>query len=149
MYKRYQELLDKTRKTSYQVCKDIGMPQATVSSWKVGRSIPKVDTLKLLADYFGVTVDYFVHEIDEIKNPTTNMIFHIRTLDDLFRMGEIYLDDPNSELIESVHIKMGGQDFLNELRKHCSMSSYFKFIGECVSLGMREGINDEKGRNRK
>lgn len=35
--------------------REVGLGNATVRGWK--ESTPKVDTLKLVADYFGVTVD--------------------------------------------------------------------------------------------
>ena len=60
MYNRYKELLKKTGKTSYQVSKDTGIAQSTISEWKSGRSKPKVEKLKILADYFGVDVGYFL-----------------------------------------------------------------------------------------
>lgn len=60
MYEKFQELLTKTGKTSYQVAKDTGISETVFSYWKSGRSKPKIDKLKVLADYFGVTIDYFI-----------------------------------------------------------------------------------------
>lgn len=60
MYEKFVYLLDKTNKTAYQVSKDTGIAQSVLSDWKRGRSTPKVDKLKKLADYFGVSVDYFL-----------------------------------------------------------------------------------------
>lgn len=60
MYNKYVELLKKTGKTSYQVSKDTGIGQNTLSNWKTGRSKPKAEKLKILADYFGVDVGYFL-----------------------------------------------------------------------------------------
>lgn len=60
MYEKFQQLLDKTRKTSYQVSKDTGISTATLSSWKNGNYIPKLEKLKVLADYFGVSIEYFI-----------------------------------------------------------------------------------------
>lgn len=60
LYKKFSALLDKTNKTSYQVAKDTGIAQSVLSDWKTGRSNPKIDKLKILADYFQVSLDYFV-----------------------------------------------------------------------------------------
>ena len=60
MYEKFAELLDKNNKTAYQVSKDTGIAQSVLSDWKTGRSKPKVDKLKLLADYFGVSIEYFL-----------------------------------------------------------------------------------------
>ena len=62
LYNKYEELLKKTGKTSYQVSKDTGIGQNTLSGWKSGRSNPKVDKLKILANYFGVSIEYFLED---------------------------------------------------------------------------------------
>lgn len=60
MYEKFLSLLDGSGKTSYQVSKDTGISTSTLSNWKQGNYKPKTDKLKILADYFGVTVDYFL-----------------------------------------------------------------------------------------
>ena len=60
MYEKFAKLLDETNKTAYQVSKDTGVSTATVSCWKKGEYTPKVDKLKILADYFGVSIEYFL-----------------------------------------------------------------------------------------
>lgn len=62
MYEKLQILLDKTDKTAYQVSKETGVSTATLSNWKNGNYAPKADKLKKIADYFGVTVDYFLEK---------------------------------------------------------------------------------------
>lgn len=62
MYKKFVELLAKTNKTAYQVSKDTGISTATLSNWKTGKYVPKVDKLQILADYFGVDIKYFLEE---------------------------------------------------------------------------------------
>ena len=47
-------------KTSYEVAKDTGISQTTLSDWKLGKCKPKVDKLSILAQYFGVPIDYFL-----------------------------------------------------------------------------------------
>lgn len=60
MYEKFADLLAKTNKTAYRVAKDTGISTATLSSWKKGEYTPKVDKLKILADYFGVSIEYFL-----------------------------------------------------------------------------------------
>lgn len=60
MYEKFVELLEKTNKTAYQVSKDTGIATATFTEWKKGTYKPKVDKLKVLADYFGVSIEYFL-----------------------------------------------------------------------------------------
>lgn len=37
-----------------------GVPQPILSNWKAGRREPSLGTLKKLADFFHVKVDYFL-----------------------------------------------------------------------------------------
>lgn len=41
-----------------EVCRNTGIAPATITDWKHGRTTPKADKMKKLADYFGVSVDY-------------------------------------------------------------------------------------------
>ena len=60
MYKKFEELLKKTNKTIYRVSTDTGIATATLYDWRDGKSTPKVDKLKILAGYFGVSIEYFI-----------------------------------------------------------------------------------------
>ena len=60
MYEKFAELLEKNNRTAYQVSKETGIPQSVLSDWKRGRSKPKAEKLKILADYFGVSIEYFL-----------------------------------------------------------------------------------------
>lgn len=67
MYSKFEELLQKNNKTTYRVAKDIGISSVTFTDWKKGRSKPKVDKLQKIADYFGVTIEYFLEDQGEIE----------------------------------------------------------------------------------
>lgn len=60
MYEKYVELRDGKGVTDYRVAIDTKIPKSTFTDWKNGRSKPKVDKLKILADYFGVSIEYFL-----------------------------------------------------------------------------------------
>lgn len=62
LYEKFVVLLVKHNKTAYRVSKDTGIAQSVLSDWKTGRSKPKADKLKILADYFGVPIEYFLEE---------------------------------------------------------------------------------------
>lgn len=59
MYKKFDSLLKKKGVTAYKVSKETGISTSSLSDWKTGRSSPKVDKLKILAQYFDVPIDYF------------------------------------------------------------------------------------------
>ena len=60
MYEKYVFLRDKKGVTDYRVAIDTGITKSTFSDWKNGRSVPKIEKLMILANYFGVSIDYFV-----------------------------------------------------------------------------------------
>ena len=60
MYETFKRLLEERNVTAYQVSKDTGISQATLSDWKIGKSKPKVDKLSVLAKYFGVPLEEFI-----------------------------------------------------------------------------------------
>lgn len=62
LYKKFEELLKKANVTAYQVSKATDISASTFSDWKSGRSNPKIEKIKKLADYFGVPVEYFYEE---------------------------------------------------------------------------------------
>ncbi len=62
MYKKYSELRDSKGLTDYKVSLDTGITKSTFSDWKNGRSEPKLEKLSKIANYFGVTVDYFINK---------------------------------------------------------------------------------------
>lgn len=60
MYQKFKNLLDARGVTSYKVAKDLGFNPTLFSDWKSGKSNPKADKLKKIAEYFGVTIEYFL-----------------------------------------------------------------------------------------
>lgn len=47
--------------TFYKLAKDLGMAPVVFSDWKTGKSKPKLEKLLKIAEYFGVSVDYFAN----------------------------------------------------------------------------------------
>lgn len=62
LYEKYVKLRDEKGVTDYRVSEDTKITKSTFSDWKYGRSNPKIDKLKILADYFGVSIEYFLEE---------------------------------------------------------------------------------------
>lgn len=60
MYEIFEQLLQKYGVSAYKVAKETGVTQSTLSDWKRGRSTPKSENMKKLADYFGVSIDYLM-----------------------------------------------------------------------------------------
>ena len=60
MYDIFMQLMEEKGVTAYRVAKDTGITQATLSRWKTGKVSPSIETLQVLAEYFGVTIDYLM-----------------------------------------------------------------------------------------
>ncbi len=61
-YQRFEKLLEMHKTTAYRVSKETKIAASTLADWKYGRSAPKADKLKRIADYFGVGINYFLDE---------------------------------------------------------------------------------------
>lgn len=59
-YQKFNNLITERKITPYKVSKDTGISSATLSDWKIGKSMPKTDKLMLLANYFNVPINYFI-----------------------------------------------------------------------------------------
>ena len=59
-YITFEKLLKMNKTTVYRVSKDTGIAASTFSDWKSGRSVPKLDKIKLIADYFDVSLEYML-----------------------------------------------------------------------------------------
>ena len=68
MYEKFEALLKERDMKVYELVKELAkdpetrIGQSTFSDWKSGRSKPKADKLKILAEYFGVTIEYFLED---------------------------------------------------------------------------------------
>lgn len=59
-YENFSNLCHAKGVSANAVAKALSLSSATVTKWKKG-SVPNNKTLKLLADYFGVTPEYLLH----------------------------------------------------------------------------------------
>ena len=66
LYKRIEDLCKENNITITTMCKNSGASRASLSDLKMGRKQNlSVKTLKAIADYFGVTVDYLSGYVSE------------------------------------------------------------------------------------
>lgn len=63
----YVELCNSVNKAPNKVAAELGITSGTATKWKNG-AVPQDRTIKKIADYFGVSVEYLKGETD-IKNP--------------------------------------------------------------------------------
>lgn len=95
MYEKFEELLKKNNVTAYRVAKETGVTTATLTSWKQGKYTPKREKLQKIADYFGVSVEYFTGE--ESIEETSNKGYYIdeetaKTAQEIYNNDKILFD---------------------------------------------------------
>lgn len=69
-WQRYLELCKQKGQSPNAVCNQLGLSNAAVTHWKNG-SVPRNSTLKIIAEYFNVSVDYLVGKTDKQSNSIT------------------------------------------------------------------------------
>ncbi len=69
-YNRFLSAMNKKNVTPYNVSKNTGIATSTLSDWKNGKSMPKPDKIKKIANYLDVTMEYLLTgEEKEIPDP--------------------------------------------------------------------------------
>ena len=53
--------------TQQDFAKVLNYSDKTISKWELGYAIPSVETLKQIADYFGVSLDFFLEPHEEVS----------------------------------------------------------------------------------
>ena len=86
-YNQLEDLCKKNNLTVTALLKELGLSTSKGTAWK-GGSIPKYDTLKLIADYFNVSVSYLFEDepntkvVNTIKgnnNKNNNMGYNVKS----------------------------------------------------------------------
>lgn len=109
MYEIYCKLRDAKGCKDADVARETGVTKSTFSDWKNGRSNPKDEKLKKIADFFGVSVDYLrtgkekeggeTYYLNEETSKMAQDIFENKELRLLFDAAK----DASPEDLETVH----------------------------------------------
>ena len=60
MYEIYQRILDEKGLKNADVARATGISNITLSDWKRGKTVPKLDKMQKIAEYLNVSVDYLM-----------------------------------------------------------------------------------------
>ena len=71
MHDIFAKLLEERHLKAADVCRGTGLPSSLFSEWKRGKSTPKADKLKKIADFFEVSVEYLMTGDDPAKKEET------------------------------------------------------------------------------
>lgn len=69
-YQNFEELCKQRNIKPNKVSKETGVSTATLTSWKQGKYTPKPDKLKLIADFFNVSLEFLMRNEDVQWNPS-------------------------------------------------------------------------------
>lgn len=70
---RVKELREDMALSQSMLGRKIGVKQSAVGMWESGRSMPEINTLIALADYFNVSVDYLLGRDEPAPAPSEDV----------------------------------------------------------------------------
>ena len=124
MYEVFEQLLQKFGVTTYQVSKATGIGQSTFSSWKARKNLISGEKAKIIADYFGVSVDYLMtgeekeggetYYLNDETREIAQEIFENPDLRSLFDMSRKMPPErlkAHIEFIEKLYKQEKGEDY--------------------------------------
>jgi len=76
MYDVFDELMKSRKMNPTEVSRQTKIPRSMFTDWKNGRSTPKADKLKTLADFFGVSVDVFYDDDVKVQNSGQQKVYY-------------------------------------------------------------------------
>lgn len=69
---RIREMRDILGIKQKQVSSDLNIPPNTFSQYETGKREPDLETVKRIAEYFDVSIDYLLGKTDKKNKPTAN-----------------------------------------------------------------------------
>lgn len=102
IYVRFEKLKEEKGVTSYAVAKSTGITTTTLTNWRKGKYTPKQDKLQLIADYFGVTLDYLVTGENYTIEETATLDAGLTELDNRLKEYMLKLNQLSEEKQECV-----------------------------------------------
>ena len=114
MYEIYQRLLDEKGLKNADVARATGISNMTLSDWKRGKSVPKSDKMRKIAEYLNVSVDYlmtgnemeFTAEMAEIDLELSQMKERMK----LYALKLSRLSKSDQDTIMSLIDRMNGEE---------------------------------------
>lgn len=97
MYEIFESLCKKLNVTPYTVGKATGISTSTLSNWKAGRYTPKAEKLQLIADYFGVSLEYLRTGKESEKESISGKKYYFD--DAAAEMAQALYEDPCSRIL--------------------------------------------------
>lgn len=62
------DLLTRNNMTAKDLAKSVGLSGGNITDWKTGRANPSISSLKKIADYFNVSLEWLLEDNDTISS---------------------------------------------------------------------------------
>ncbi len=100
---RFRQLLDRSSITQTELSKRLGFSSQAVSKWYTGKAEPDCNTLKTIANIFGVSIDYLLGNEEETIKIENRERERIALKNALVRTGFMMQnEDLTDELLDNV-----------------------------------------------
>lgn len=133
VWERIETLIKRENISAYKLGKDTGISTASLTDWKKGRSSPKFDKLKRIADYFGVSVYYLTGEVDYFDSARQKKIEFIKS-----RGLDVDLSHYDDEAIDDLYVAYAlKKDVIHNLE----LPEIKKAPSKLMSIESAEGVN--------
>lgn len=97
MYSVFRKLCNDRNVRPADVARATGIATSTLTNWKKGEYTPKTGKLQLIADYFGVSLEYLTTGKDTPKESTSGKTYYFS--DETAQVAEELLEDPDMRLL--------------------------------------------------
>lgn len=111
MYEVFEQLLQELGISAYKFCRDTGIPQSTISTWKKKQNLISADIAKVIVEYFNISMDFLMGGDTEEDNNKT-----VLTDEELKRLQVLKVNDKIRILFdESQGLDPSDIDFVIEM----------------------------------
>lgn len=118
---RLRELREENNLTQETIASLLNLTKANISKYELGKLQPSIETLKLLSNYFSVSIDYLIG-ITNVKKTEDNDFSKIPIL-------EINKSNPPIFIAENI----SGYDYINKSEKQSKDYFFFKVKDDSMS----------------
>ena len=108
MYEIYEMLLERTGESTANVCRATGIYQSTISNWKKRRNKINPKYAKLIADHFGVSVDFLMYGTESEKESVEGMKYYFS--DETAELAEEMYKNDDLRLLADASRKISTED---------------------------------------
>jgi len=117
MYERYCDIRDSKGLKDSDVAKATKIPKSTFSDWKNGRSVPKIQKLKLIADFLEIKIEHLLGSDSISWNPEEQEIVEDYYLNENTReYAKFLFSNPEYKVLFDASRKVKPEDLQKALK---------------------------------